>query len=157
MGSDKTKPPTTEGSVPTTSGVARVSNPASPRSEATGWWLVKNLRFLHPASPRSGIMKLFPGKKPFLIYLAVCTLVTAPFLLLTLLGQLQGEAGLILLPIMLLGFPWIFLYFVLPPIPGLTAAATTPFGVIDLLLFFLPVYLNFYLLTLLIEYLVKRK
>ena len=98
-------------------------------------------------------MKLF-NKNQFKIFLLLAIAVTLPFAILTLLGQIKNESGLIMIFPMLAGMPWILIYLALPfDIPGLTSSSNTSVSGDNILnfwqlfLFMLPVYINLYLLT----------
>ncbi len=76
-----------------------------------------------------------------------CAIVTAPFGLLTVFGQMENESGLIMILPMLAGLPWVFLYFLFD-IPGFTSpglpGTTSSLSIFVLMLFMLPVYINVY-------------
>lgn len=88
--------------------------------------------------------------------------VTAPFLILSLTGWMKNESSMVLLYPFMAGLPWGFAYLALPfDIPGFTSPGVpdaegnlqTSVGMV--ILAFLPVYLNIYLLMRFVIY--RRK
>lgn len=97
-----------------------------------------------------------PMDKSFLviqqrIFLVICALITAPFLLLSIFGQIKNENALILLPLFVLGLPWVF--FLPSNISGFTSAGTPDamgnlvVSPLDIFLLLIPVCINIYIIT----------
>ncbi len=98
--------------------------------------------------------KFLLTRKQSLIFLIICAIITAPFGLLTVMGQIENEAGLIMLFPMLAGLPWVLLYllFDIPGFtsPGLSGTANI-LSVFGLMLFMVPVYINVYIVFLVVR------
>jgi len=98
-------------------------------------------------------MRLFK-KNQLKVFLFVSIMVTLPFALLTLLGQIKNESVLIMIFPFIAGLPWVLIYIVLPfDIPVLTSPASPSFSgdiiltMYQLFLFMIPVYINIYLFS----------
>ena len=89
-------------------------------------------------------------RKQLRTFLIICAIVTVPFALLTIIGQVENESGLIMLLPMLAGLPWVLLYLLFD-IPGFTSAGlpgvSNSLSISGLMLFMLPVYINIYLVV----------
>jgi len=85
-------------------------------------------------------------------------LVTLPFALLTVLGQIENEAGLILIFPFVAGLPWILIYMKLPiDIAGLNSPISGALNLVQLFFMMLPVYINIFLINFIVSSLMKRK
>ncbi|MCP5005276.1 MAG: hypothetical protein GY941_15275 [Planctomycetes bacterium] len=94
--------------------------------------------------------KLLLTKKQLRLFLIVCTIITAPLGLLTVVGAIENESGLIMILPLLAGLPWVLIYFCFD-IPGLTSPGlpetSGTLSIFELILFMLPVYINIYLVV----------
>ena len=85
-------------------------------------------------------------------------LVTLPFAFLTVLGQIENEAGLILIFPFVAGLPWILIYMKLPfDIAGLNSPISGALNLVQLFFMMLPVYINIFLINSIVSSLMKRK
>lgn len=100
-------------------------------------------------------MKFYLGlsSKRWRQLLIINGVVALPFLLLSSFGALENENAMILLPLILTGFPWILLYLLLPfEIPGFTSAGLPDaqgnllVSPLHIVLFLIPTFINMYLL-----------
>jgi hypothetical protein len=96
-------------------------------------------------------------KRQFFVFASIATVLTIPFLGLTVCG-IKNEGALILILPFLAGMPWVLLYFWLPfDIPGFTSAGipdqsgNLTVTVFQLVLLMLPVFLNIYIAVRLIS------
>lgn len=96
--------------------------------------------------------KLFLSKKQLYWFTGIAAFITIPFVCFCFLG-IEGESGLILLPLVVLGTPWTYLYVILFKFLGITSPnAGGPLTLWQLLLFFMaPVYINIYLIVLFVK------
>ncbi|MBW2467025.1 MAG: hypothetical protein JRF02_06965 [Deltaproteobacteria bacterium] len=85
-------------------------------------------------------------------------LITLPFAFLTVLGQIENEAGLILIFPFVAGLPWILIYMKLPfDIAGLNSPASGALNLVQLFFMMLPVYINIFLINFIVSRLMTRK
>ncbi|OGG47623.1 hypothetical protein A2671_01710 [Candidatus Kaiserbacteria bacterium RIFCSPHIGHO2_01_FULL_49_13] len=86
-------------------------------------------------------------------FFVVCGIIALPFLFFSFVGGIKNEGGMVLFPTILTGFPWIFLYLLLPfDIPGFTSAGVPnaqgdlQVSTLHILLFLIPTFINIFLL-----------
>ena len=102
-------------------------------------------------------------KKGWKLWAIICVVITLPFLLGSITGGLKNESAIGLIPFILSGFPWIFIYLYLPfDIPGFTsvgipnAQGDLVVSPLHVFLIALPTYINLYLLLLIIFFVANK-
>ncbi len=105
------------------------------------------------------MQKLILNKIQLYWFIGIAAFITIPLGLLTVIGEIEGETGMILFLPCVLGLPWNLIYLVLPiEIDGITSTGMGgPLALWQLLLFFMvPLYINIYLIIIGVGKLVEK-
>ncbi len=98
------------------------------------------------------MQKLFLNRRQLYWFIGIAAFITIPLGFLTVIGEMDGETGMILFMPVVLGLPWNLIYLILLILPikieGINSGGTgEPLALWQLLLFFMvPLYINIYLL-----------
>jgi len=107
--------------------------------------------------------KFLLNKKQFCLFIITIFTLSLPFILLAANGSIVNESGLILILPVMAGLPWVLLFLILPfDIPGITSAGipneagNIVASISDVVIMMIPLYINIYLLFLLIIWIMQK-